>query len=1718
MKQSTTNTWNDGLNLDLHPIVTPNTVLTDNLNGTFITYNGNEFCLQNDKGNIHKCSLKEGFKPIGIKEHNGVIYIASVNKDGLGELGFYPGIKDWKTTEGELNYDVYSPLHNLYTSSVKKAYELKLTRWNGSNRNDIISLLGLFGVNEQTAEDKLKQWKDSIFIIYEKNFSKEQCINQLIAFNAFDNVEILSTITDWENPEISDFTTSELNFDLEHPVTIEVQDSYDGSVNLILTDDKNPPKIINTGFSVAGKKYSIITRNQTVETNIYSNDKTLKEQTNLVRITNIITNVSLEDVKPGGQLKGGNYKFYIKFGDADYNQSDIVAESGIVSIFNGTDGEPATITGTLADERTDKMIYLSVSGLNPAYSKVYVYYSREYSDTNGFRMSEAGMLSEPYDIFENEQLKDPLRIWITGFEQITAISIEDLNIDYHTIDFAKTIAQQQDMLFLGNVGQKETYELYQELRDFTKEIITTIKQDTELEPVTCDYQSGEEYYSTENIYNRLGYWPDEIYRFGIVYVLKDGSTTPVFNMYGGSFESINDSITKDSSEENHNEYGVFKTPNVGVISGEAIRPISFNFKLPEIKDNTKISENVLGWFVVRQKRIPRTICQGLSIGIDKESHLPMIWNGHGKWFIESFLSANRFNYDSIEDQINEYITKVNTVETAAIWGNSHWWLSLATIMPTTATIAAWITSLSIAERSDEKIREFVKAKMKDSSFPELQYLFMERYWAKKVPYYLYNDHYDDSLKIQIDFSRWDNPNYRNDQKLTDVRTKIGAIPPLNLTTEDDHYSGINANYLIDKVYNRRAKNVVAHIFKLYDYNVQSKNFIVILLTNENYSCPQDLSIIYNNESIGVPVSLKELGNIDYDGNNQKNRMILEGDDCIDGWGLLSLDPCVNNTVAGILDGSEFSVRKEYDVTTSFGTDVDNDLEHQGVEYNGELLRVDNINNEKVLENGIDAQCVYIGPETRSKQVNGFNFTNIAGNAASFTDYLSTTEKYKLQWVNNSTVDGNAETTENDDLNGALEFDTDGNAPDKYNINLIRGIFTPYIGVASSSAIKKSGVYSIRHLESDNPELLFKVREQDNSPYYCVTKRNYINKSEEDNIDTFGGDCYTSTVTMRILRNFIDPDVPYVERIISPNGWAKMLIALQNKDSTGEALIKAQENVNLADVNTVDLGYWVTYKCLSSYNLGLRSENSFNVNELALMGSPRSFYPISGLSTATGNKTEESYLLNDGLSATVGEKRYNLLGNLPYTKNEFETRVMFSNKQVIDAFTNGYRTIQGLSYQDYDKQYGAITKLVPWGNNLFCVFEHGLAVLPVNEKALMQTTTEQTIHIYGHGVLPEQMSIVSQDYGSKYADSIIRTPLGIYGIDVDAKKIWRFTDKQGFETISDMKIESFLNQNLNWKYLTPVEINTRDVRTHYNSFKGDVIFTWYYPDSEGNQQIFSICYNERQAIWTTRYDWVPLVSENCNGEFYSLQEGQDSNNNVGIYKHDPIQTNPTKWYGKQHVFEFEFVVSDPIGVHKIFEDLQIISNNVQPEELTFEIIGDSYMFNKSRIYHTVFNGNFRKNRVWKNETTNKLYTDGSINKHLDYFTKPGLVGSELHNEYRPFRNGSLLNDRGGEPVYGEVIKTPNATEQYHLRIPQECRNIETWGRRLGNIHYKNDSWYTNIEPIIYDARLNDPTETNLSNPVTKWNSTRIRDKWCKIRVRYSGEDLSIITAIKTALNI
>ena len=82
MKRSeTVNTFNEGLIMDLNPIVTPNNVVSNALNATLVTMNGNENALQNDMGNgrVETAYLPEGYIPLGTAQLGGIIYIVSYN-------------------------------------------------------------------------------------------------------------------------------------------------------------------------------------------------------------------------------------------------------------------------------------------------------------------------------------------------------------------------------------------------------------------------------------------------------------------------------------------------------------------------------------------------------------------------------------------------------------------------------------------------------------------------------------------------------------------------------------------------------------------------------------------------------------------------------------------------------------------------------------------------------------------------------------------------------------------------------------------------------------------------------------------------------------------------------------------------------------------------------------------------------------------------------------------------------------------------------------------------------------------------------------------------------------------------------------------------------------------------------------------------------------------------------------------------------------------------------------------------------------------------------------------------------------------------------------------------------------------------------------------------------------------------------------------------------
>lgn len=132
MKRSeTTNTFQEGLVMDFNPLNTPSGTLSNCLNGTLITFNGDEYVLQNDMGNgrVETASLPQGYVPLGTAELGGIIYIVSYNPlIDRCQIGSFPSperniakeeIKDSATASSVTNENFVNDKHSVTSTLVK---------------------------------------------------------------------------------------------------------------------------------------------------------------------------------------------------------------------------------------------------------------------------------------------------------------------------------------------------------------------------------------------------------------------------------------------------------------------------------------------------------------------------------------------------------------------------------------------------------------------------------------------------------------------------------------------------------------------------------------------------------------------------------------------------------------------------------------------------------------------------------------------------------------------------------------------------------------------------------------------------------------------------------------------------------------------------------------------------------------------------------------------------------------------------------------------------------------------------------------------------------------------------------------------------------------------------------------------------------------------------------------------------------------------------------------------------------------------------------------------------------------------------------------------------------------------------------------------------------------------------------------------------------------
>lgn len=1378
--------------------------------------------------------------------------------------------------------------------------------------------------------------------------------------------------------------SSKAGIEVDKPIQLETEVCYDDSINLIITDRVNPPKIVNSRFyQTDSTHYTIADRKGNLDTNIYSEDH-FKIEASLIKTSRTITYIDFLGIKDGGRMPVGNYTFYFKLADSDGNETDFIAESGKVVCHIGAVNTPSAIRGGQLNEDSNKLIKFRLNNLDLAYDYINVYYTKSTGDGEQ-EITQTYKINSKFKITNNNT-----EIAITGYEEHEEISINDINIQYESFDSVNTLANCQNISFAGNITNN--YETFKTLEKLSLLVTPKVIYDEDgIGNLTNTYVErydniGGEYYNVNNIYYKLGYWDEEIYRFGIVYILNDYTLSPVFNIRGKKTIDVNTTfdiynVTQiinygedyiiEGTEENVK--GVFKIDNTNNAGGnlfdvdEPIKPIGIKFEFTsnvlegQIENGYDGLQNLTkGFFIVRQKRIPTILAQAIGIGTSAKTYLPIL-KGYlpgstivNQWFSESFLKLS-----------NDGGTNIPRLE--------------------------------------------------GSFFPIT----------------------DDDLHVKTN----------------------GLLCP-----EASLRRSIFNSYF----------NSSEFVLKPFKYSSLNKYFISRFIGDNNFT-------------------LSGLKRFEGTRNEIPSSLTL-------------IEPGIHRINNG-----------EYSFSTKAGDEM--------VAYK---------HSDPILGDFED-------PTTSEFQIPGTE---------------GTTGFFKNKWNTTATK--------------------------------VRGEFNTFIGCNSLSIIAGE-YYNIFQKGYDYETKwrdYFQIRYTDSAPFFPVTDRKEWINLQDKTITAFRGDCYINTYTHRMNWNFIDPELPTNHKIIDSHTWyknfkistkanqlfdettgltspglnIKKLLPLftfvvnpekgfADEDITndGTGVIKepidkkykkyadlngtfGAEKINRPDVNAVGLGHWATFKICSNINLAMRDLDFTRPAEEVIQRQKRGFYPLQGMNKY--NHLPESDVINRGISKSLGDKYYFEVPDVPFIKTNFSNRIYYSAILQQSSFANGNRIFESKNYQDYTMEYGALVKLIEWYGTLIAVMEHGILMIPVNERAMMTNESGQNVYINTQNVLPQNPTVLSNMFGSKWEDSVIKTSRFIYGIDTVGKKIWR-TNGEKFEIISDMKIQKFLNDNI--KLLETDQdkrVNINFIKTHYNAFKQDVLFDFCY-----DNKYWNLCWNELTSKWVTQYTWFPEFSENINNIFYTFANtSKHTSAGNKLYKHGFAgseeldgEITSTKWYDEQHPFEYEFVVNAAQGVQKIFNNLKIISNLAEPDSFFYEVVGEGFDWNSTKetllklgdltYIGALDNATIPARNVGESNTAYLdrrylVYLIANPNiKKLPFIPNQSFDINDSLSFYTKDR-GTMNNTTKTEVIRDLTIRKHNKTKERLVNIFQKGMDLKKVGRVKGNMQYCEDSWDVQIQPITFKyayVKGGELVKTSLTE-------MKIRDKYIKIRVKYDGKQYAIINALKTFFTI
>jgi hypothetical protein len=323
---------------------------------------------------------------------------------------------------------------------------------------------------------------------------------------------------------------------------------------------------------------------------------------------------------------------------------------------------------------------------------------------------------------------------------------------------------------------------------------------------------------------------------------------------------------------------------------------------------------------------------------------------------------------------------------------------------------------------------------------------------------------------------------------------------------------------------------------------------------------------------------------------------------------------------------------------------------------------------------------------------------------------------------------------------------------------------------------------------------------------------------------------------------------------------------------------------------------------------------------------------------------EMYLYNTVYSQSNNLKKYfPLPANEDFEATEsFSTRIIVSEKKINGEITDSWLQFLTNNFIDVDANYGSITNILSYNNNLLYWQPKGFGTVDVNPRSILQDTAGAAL-VVGSGDLLTRFDYVSTLTGNSDKFSLINAVKGVYWYDSINRTINRFSG-ESIERLSKIKgIQSYLNDE---RFATAI--------AGYDVANDEVLFTLAGTDT--------ICFNEAIDGFTSFYSFVPTRYININNKL--ITSGNDST----LYIHSDVAHYGVFYGAAALPSTLNMLVNPDIDYAKTFDIINFQSYSYNGSLLnysdTFNTVQCYTSYQNSGVVAVTSNGNIeRKIGMW-----------------------------------------------------------------------------------------------------------------------------------------------------------